>query len=156
MFAVTRISQFMIVFACSWLDFVVCLVRTRCFDNWLIFRFRFIALHAKMYLSFDEMFWQRLIFVAVFSLINTCFEMFSHQSARSKIVCMSDVFLLIILFDLQYFRIEFKMRFTSRRSIRKLFCTNDVFSFFARCTEVFVSLCQCECDLSEIVNFCLT
>ena len=56
MFATTFISQFAIVFACSWFDFFVCLVRTKCHDSWFISRFRFVALHEKIYMSFDETF----------------------------------------------------------------------------------------------------
>ena len=70
--AMTRISQFMIVFACSWLKFSYVSIRTRCFDNWFISRLRLIiALHMREYSSFDEMLWQT-IYISQFSTFVTC------------------------------------------------------------------------------------
>ena len=80
MFAMIRISQFMIVFACSWFEFSYVSIRTKCFNNWFIFRFRLIiALHIKKYSNFDEMFWQT-IYISQFLIFVTCsnFESYSH------------------------------------------------------------------------------
>ena len=71
------ISQFLIVLACSWLDSLYTSVRTRCFDNWSISRFRFIIVHKRLYLKFwrDALTTINISQLAVLSLI-TCSEMF--------------------------------------------------------------------------------
>ena len=91
MSAVTRISQFTIVFAC-W-------NRARCSTNHLA----------------------RLLY-----LINICFEMFVIKVLDQKWFRTNDVF-SIISFDFQYFRIDFKMRFTSKCSIKSCFARATFF-----------------------------
>ena len=125
------------------LIFVRVSIRTKCFFNWFIFRFRFVALNEKIYINFDEM------SIAIYIFRNLWFHNFRsfvlfdqhmfwnvfHQNVQSEIVCI-DVFLFIILFDFQYFRIDFKM-FSSKCSIRN--CLYDVF-FSLRNVQVFVFL----------------
>ena len=60
-----------------------------------------------------------------------------HQNARSKVVCIDDVFSLIS-FDLQYFCINFEMFFIKMLD-QKLYHASDVFFLKIFC-------CQCECD----------
>ena len=67
---------------------------------------------------------------------------------------MNDVF-SIILFDLQYMRIDFEMFFIKMFD-QKLFVLTFFFYFARRTIKISVSLCQCECNLSKITNFCLT
>ena len=75
-----------------------------------LFRFRLFAI---LMLFWSHMFWN------VF-----------HQNARSRIVYI-DVFLFIILFDFQYFRIDFKM-FSSKCSIRNCLYERRFFYNFIR------------------------
>ena len=96
------------------------------------------------------------LFLWFYSIFNT-FVLTSrclHRDARSEVVCMSDA-LFITLFDLQYMRIDFEMFFIKVLD-QKLFVLTFSFYFARRTVKVSVSLCQCECDLSEVANFCLT
>ena len=135
-------------------------VRTRCLDKWSISRFRLVALHMRVYISFDEMSWQTIymsrsfwlrsissILVSHAQILTRCLDSDTYLAVcdrflharivldvrwiislliRShmlwnalikvldqKFVSHERRFLYKTWFDLQYFRIDFKMRFTS-------------------------------------------
>ena len=46
----------------SWLDYRYVSMRTRCFCNWFVFRFRLVALHVKIYINFEKMSLQTIYF----------------------------------------------------------------------------------------------
>ena len=80
-------------------------------------------------------------------LTNICFAMLFIKvldqmrftsKIRSEIVCMSDVS-SITLFDLQYFRIDSKMRFTSKCSIRSCFTRMTISLSLREIQATFVS-----------------
>ena len=84
---------------------------------------------------------------AVLFLINICFEMF-----------------LIKVLDQMRFSSKCSIKCVSHRRLDQelsCFTKNTSFLFFERykqfaCHNTSFSLCQCECDLSEVINFCFT
>ena len=132
MFTKIRISQFAIVFACLWFNFdSYVLIRTRCFA-------------IDLYFVFD-MFWN--IF---------------HQNARSSAFHIENSikncfywrrsFYNFIRFTI--FSYWFQNAFHIEMLIRNCF-TRMTFFLSLRNVQISVSLCQCECDLSKIINFWL-
>ena len=158
--------RFWIVLACHvkvCLNHVQILTRRR---NWqYVSQFTIVFLHVNIVFDVRWIisFLNRLLYVL---------KCVSHWNVRSntcriddlsrKIVLHERRFFYKIWFDLQYFRIDFMMRFTYiKNSIKSLFRTNDV--FFIKfdetykqlsCHNIFLSSCQCERDISKIINFC--
>ena len=111
---------------------------TRCFDN-------------DLYFAICNIFFNQNMFWNVF-----------HQNARSNVFhiensiknCLYNDVFFIIFIRFTIFSYWFQDVFIEIFD-QKLFHTNDVFFFFAkRKIKIFVSLCQCECDLSKVINFC--
>ena len=103
---------------------------------------------AKLCSMFDKSF--RLSYLITYVL--KCF----HQNIRSRIVSIDDVF-FITLFDFQYFRTDFKMRFTSKCSIRNCFSYKTWWHVKQLHVKFSISSrCQCERDMSKVINFCFT
>ena len=111
-------------------------IRTRCFDNWFISRFRLIiALHIREYSSFDEMSWQT-IYISQFSTFVTCSDF--ESCLHAKLCSMFNR--SFRLFD----SITYVLKcFSSKCSIRN--CLHERRFFYNLCSicNIFVLISRC-------------
>ena len=147
------------------------LVRTRCFDYRFIFRSRLIvALHIRAYLTkcFDKWFiFRNFWFLFTCSDFESCLYAkcliicVSHRKSDQKLFCWRRFLYNFIRFTV--FSYWFQDAFHIEMFDQKLSRTNDVFFYktwwHVKQLHVKFSIsfcCQCECDISKVINFCFT